>query len=171
MQECTCAYRRMKLKRNFHFMQYNDPAKGAPATSPAPANRGPPDRLLSGANLLLGLQVLVDNSNCCRPVQLCVPKCKHSVHALVPHKARVHRTRLGYTALRWQKLLGCIAFCLTSISPCTGLQACCACEAAFWMKRTRRAQQPAQNGRPPLSVAPLHPMLLKGIYTLVHMTA
>ncbi|DBA78126.1 TPA: hypothetical protein ACH3X2_008097 [Trebouxia sp. C0005] len=40
--------RRMKLKRNYHFMQYDDRAKGTPVSSPTHADRGRPDRLLSG---------------------------------------------------------------------------------------------------------------------------
>ena len=40
--------RRMKLKRNYHFVQYDDPVRGAPATPPHAASRGPPERLLSG---------------------------------------------------------------------------------------------------------------------------
>ncbi|KAL0021859.1 hypothetical protein WJX77_009077 [Trebouxia sp. C0004] len=40
--------RRMKLKRNYHFMQYDDHAKGTPVSSPTHADRGRPDRLLSG---------------------------------------------------------------------------------------------------------------------------
>ncbi|KAL3153518.1 hypothetical protein ABBQ38_011849 [Trebouxia sp. C0009 RCD-2024] len=38
--------RRMKLKRNYHFVQYHDHAKGTPAASPA--HTATPDRLLSG---------------------------------------------------------------------------------------------------------------------------
>lgn len=51
----VCEYiacRRMKLKRNYHFMQYDDCAKGTPVTTPTHAQRGPPDRLLSGTSAL-----------------------------------------------------------------------------------------------------------------------
>ena len=51
------ACRRMKLKRNYHFMQYDDHAKGAVASSPAHADRGPPDRLLSGTPFSVSLSM------------------------------------------------------------------------------------------------------------------
>jgi len=46
--DMQAACRRMKLKRNYHFMQYDDHAKGTPVSSPTHADRGRPDRLLSG---------------------------------------------------------------------------------------------------------------------------
>lgn len=59
------ACRRMKLKRNYRFMQYHDHAKGTPTASPAHVERANPDRLLSGTN---PLGLLHQGTTCLQPI-------------------------------------------------------------------------------------------------------
>ena len=127
------ACRRMKLKRNYHFVQYHDHAKDTPAASPA--HTATPDRLLSGAppfshvafagcHVMSVTLLLPSAGNCCwllnswivRRALLCCLVCKAWLHDRKAAAALRHERMMPWTMVHGFSLY---ATCKLAAAPWT----------------------------------------------------